>query len=191
MNTARYVITSVETLNLLNYHFYHNYYDLLRDRIDRSLTLRHCYPEFAWANRSLSHVFVAVLPLSSALNLIPPLSPLPFHPLSLIIFCPCDSASVLVNLHPYKSQTLGLRLISFSSRNKPDGGLVAQAVRRSPPTAGIPSSRLGHFMWVSWWTKRGLGRFFSGFLPFSPTTNFIPPFLHSHLIHFVSFHPPL
>ena len=71
------------------------------------------------------------------------------------------------------------------------GGLVAQAVSRSPPIAGFPSSRLGHFMWVSWWTKRGLGRFFSGFLPFSPTTNSIPPFLHTHLIHFVSFHPPL
>ena len=52
------------------------------------------------------------------------------------------------------------------------GGLVAQAVRRWPPTAGVPSWRLGHSMWVSWWTKRGLGRF----LPFSPTPNFIPPF---------------
>ena len=41
------------------------------------------------------------------------------------------------------------------------------------------------------WAKQGLGRFFSGFLPFSPTTNFIPPFLHSHLIHLVSFHQPL
>ena len=71
------------------------------------------------------------------------------------------------------------------------GGLVAQAVRRSPPTAGVPSSRLGPSIWVSWWTKRGLGRFFTGFLSFSPTTNFIPPFLHPHLIHFVSFHPPL
>ena len=70
-------------------------------------------------------------------------------------------------------------------------GLVAQAVRRSPPTAGVPSSCLGPSMWVSWWTKQGLGRFFTGFLPFSPTTNFIPPFLHPHLIHFVSFHPPL
>ena len=69
--------------------------------------------------------------------------------------------------------------------------LMAQAVRRSPPTAGVPSSHLGHSMWVSWWTKQGLGRFFSGFLPLSPTTNFIPPFLHTHLIHFVSFHPPL
>ena len=57
---------------------------------------------------------------------------------------------------------------------------MAQALRRSPPTAGVPSSRLGHSMWVSWWTKRGLGRF----LPFSPTTNFIPPFLHTHHIHF-------
>ena len=71
------------------------------------------------------------------------------------------------------------------------GGLVAQAVRHSPPTAGIPSLRLDHSMWVSWWTKRGLGMFFTGFLPFSPTTNFMPPFLHTHLIHFVSFHPPL
>ena len=70
-------------------------------------------------------------------------------------------------------------------------GLVAQAVSRSPPTTGVPSSRLGPSMWVSWWTKLSQGRFFSGFLPFSPTTNFIPPFLHTHLIHFASFHPPL
>ena len=71
------------------------------------------------------------------------------------------------------------------------GGLVAQAVSRSPPTAGVPSSRLGPSMWGSWWTKRGLGKFFAGFLPFSPTTNFIPPFLHPPLIHFVPFHLPL
>ena len=35
---------------------------------------------------------------------------------------------------------------------------------------------------------------FSGFLPFSPTTNFIPPFLHNYLIRFfriISFHQPL
>ena len=57
---------------------------------------------------------------------------------------------------------------------------MAQAVRRSPPTAGVPSSRLDHSMWVSWLTKRGLGRFFAGFLPFSPSTNFFPPFLHTH-----------
>ena len=72
-----------------------------------------------------------------------------------------------------------------------EGGLVAQSVRRSPRTAGVPSSRLGHSIWVSWWTKRDLGRFFTGFLPFYPTTNFIPLFLHTHLIHFASFHPPL
>ena len=29
------------------------------------------------------------------------------------------------------------------------GGLMAQAVRRLPPTAGVPSSRLGHSMWAS------------------------------------------
>ena len=65
------------------------------------------------------------------------------------------------------------------------GGLVAQAVRSSPPTAGVPSSRLGPSIWVSWWTKWGLGRFFTGFLPVSPTTNFIPPFLHTHPFHFI------
>ena len=68
---------------------------------------------------------------------------------------------------------------------------MAHAVRRSSPTAGVPSLRLGHSMWVSWWTKWGLGRFFAGFLHFSPTTNFIPPFLHTHLVHFVPFHQPL
>ena len=81
--------------------------------------------------------------------------------------------------------------VHFMSNLIISGGLVAQAVRRSPPTAGVPSSRLGPSMWVSWWTKRGLGRFFAGFLPFSPTTNFIPPFLHTHLIHFVPLHQPL
>ena len=39
-----------------------------------------------------------------------------------------------------------------------------------------------------WWMKLRLGRFVSGFLLFSPAMNFIPPFLHTHLIHFVSFH---
>ena len=82
-------------------------------------------------------------------------------------------------LHALYSSTNIIR--SLKSRR---GGLVAQAVRRSPATAGVSSSRLGHSMWVSWWTKRDLGRFFMGFLPFSPTTNFIPPFLHTHLIHF-------
>ena len=69
--------------------------------------------------------------------------------------------------------------VAYSSR-----GSVAQAVRRLPSTAGVSSSSLRHSMWVSWWTKQSLGRFFSVFLLFSPTTNFIPPFLHTHLIHF-------
>ena len=64
--------------------------------------------------------------------------------------------------------------------------IVAQAVGCWPPTVGVPSSRLGRSIWFSWWKKRGLGRIFSGFLPFSPTTNFIPPFLHTHIIHFIS-----
>ena len=68
------------------------------------------------------------------------------------------------------------------------GGSIAQAIRRSPPIAGVPISRLGHSMWVSWWTKRSLGRLFSRFLSFSPATNFIPLFLHTHLIRLVSFH---
>ena len=38
--------------------------------------------------------------------------------------------------------------------------IVVQAVTRSPPATGILSSHLGHFMWVSWWTKLGLDRFF-------------------------------
>ena len=53
--------------------------------------------------------------------------------------------------------------------------------------AGTPSSHLGHSMWDSWWTKRDLGKFSSVFLPFSPTIDFIPPLLHTYLIHFVSF----
>ena len=44
--------------------------------------------------------------------------------------------------------------------------------------------RLGHSMWVSWWTKRNLGRFFLGFLLFCSATNFIPQFLHTHLSSF-------
>ena len=89
-------------------------------------------------------------------------------------------------------ETLQFFFIYLRERKKKEfcvsksGGLGAQAVRRSPPTAGVPSSRFGHSMWVSWWMKRGLGRFFSGFISFSPTTNFIPPFLYSHLIRFIS-----
>ena len=33
--------------------------------------------------------------------------------------------------------------------------------------------------------KRGLGEFFPGFLPFSPTTNLITPFRHAYLIDLI------
>ena len=65
-------------------------------------------------------------------------------------------------------------------------GSVTQAVSRSPTTAGVQSSRLGHSMWISWWTKRRLDSFFSGYPPFSPVTKFIPPFPHTHFINFIS-----
>ena len=59
---------------------------------------------------------------------------------------------------------------------------LAQAVRRSSPTAGVPNSLFGHSMWVSWWAKLKLGMFFSRFLSFSPTTNFISHSPHSFLL---------
>ena len=63
---------------------------------------------------------------------------------------------------------------------------VAQAVRHSPPIAGVRSSLLGDTMWVSWWTKRCLDRFISGFLPFShPKISF---YRFTILISFISFH---
>ena len=61
------------------------------------------------------------------------------------------------------------------------GGSMAYAVRRSPPTAGVPSSRLDHSM-------GSLGGFSSGFLLFSPATNCIPQFSYPLFIHFVSLH---
>ena len=61
----------------------------------------------------------------------------------------------------------------------------AQAVSRSPPTAEVESLGLVHSMWVSRWTKRGLGRFLSEFLRFFPTKSLIPPFLHFHVVHFI------
>ena len=63
------------------------------------------------------------------------------------------------------------------------GGSVEQADRPSPATARVPNSRLS-YMWVSWSTKRSMGRFFSGFLLFSTATNFIPSFFHT--LHILS-----
>ena len=62
-------------------------------------------------------------------------------------------------------------------------------VRRSSPTAGVSSSLLSHSIWVSWWTEPGLDRFFLGFSRFPLTIRFIPQFLHTHLIHFITLVP--
>ena len=61
------------------------------------------------------------------------------------------------------------------------GGLVDQEVSRSPSTAGFPNSSLGNSTWLS----RGLGRFSSGFLQFSPSRN-IHSTISSHW--FIWFH---
>ena len=66
------------------------------------------------------------------------------------------------------------------------GDFVAQALRCSPPTSGVPSSRFGHSMWASWWTKRnpvGFSRDFSCFP--CPQISF---HYFSTLIHFVQFY---
>ena len=65
---------------------------------------------------------------------------------------------------------------------------VTQAVGSSPSAAGAPSSRLGHSMWVSWWTKRSMVRF-SGVSPVFPYHKFhstISPH-SSHSFRFISF----
>ena len=54
---------------------------------------------------------------------------------------------------------------------------------RLPPLGLEIASRLLHVGFVV--DETGLDRFFSEFLPFSPTTNFIPLFIHDHLIHFL------
>ena len=79
----------------------------------------------------------------------------------------------------YKNIVLRLGMCRFS---------VVQAIRCLPPTAGVPSLHLGHSM-CALSMKSSLCRFFSGFLTFSPTTNFIPPLFHTHLIPLVSFVP--
>ena len=48
------------------------------------------------------------------------------------------------------------------------------------------SSRLGHCIWVSWWTKLSLGRFPRGFSRFSLSRNSFHHFFS--FIHFVSFY---
>ena len=75
----------------------------------------------------------------------------------------------------------------FKKNIKIIGGCsVAKAVRPSPPTAGVSSSRLDYSIWVSWWTTLSLGRFFLGFLPFPLSQISFHNF--PTLISFVSFH---
>ena len=82
-------------------------------------------------------------------------------------------------------------LLIYLQKNR----LLAQTVRRSPPTApGVQSSHLGHCMWVSWGGRRNsmwVG-FSRDFLPFSSTINFIPPFPNAflmYLFYFISLSP--
>ena len=64
---------------------------------------------------------------------------------------------------------------------------MAQVIRRSLS----PLGPLVRFSDNPYGFRGGQSRiwvFFSGFLLFSSVTNFFPPFLYTHLIHFVSFH---
>ena len=76
---------------------------------------------------------------------------------------------------------------SYVTSSSPNSSGEPPMVSGSPLTARVPSSRLCYSKWVSWWKERSLGTMFSGFLPFYPATNFIPPFLHTQ-ISFISFH---
>ena len=68
------------------------------------------------------------------------------------------------------------------------GGLVVQAVSRSVLTARVLSSRFCHSTWISYWTKRGLGRVFSGFLPFFPNLkhHYRISLLSTHSFHLIN-----
>ena len=68
---------------------------------------------------------------------------------------------------------------------------MAQAVRRSPPIAGVPSSRPGHSMWVSRWTKRDLNRFFRDFpvLFYHKFHSTISPYVSYISFYFISSSP--
>ena len=64
---------------------------------------------------------------------------------------------------------------------------MAQTDRRLLPTAGVLSLHLSHSMWISWWVKWSLGRFFLGVSPIFPYHKFhsiISPH-SSHSFHFI------
>ena len=72
----------------------------------------------------------------------------------------CMSMEKLVEFRGWGALTI-FRIVKYY------GGLMAQAARRSLPSAGVPSLRLGHSMSISWWTNRSPGRFYSpGFFHF-------------------------
>ena len=62
---------------------------------------------------------------------------------------------------------------------------MAQVVSSSPPTAGVPSSRLGPSMWVSWWTKREVFHWVSPVFPCHKFHSTISPH-SSHPFRFIS-----
>ena len=66
---------------------------------------------------------------------------------------------------------------------------MAQAVRRSPPDFEVHTHIASRSLYVGFVVdETESGRVFSGFLPFSSATNFIPPFLPTPFINFISFH---
>ena len=74
--------------------------------------------------------------------------------------------------------SLFLLLLLLLLLMRPSGSSIS----RSPPIAVVPSSRLGHYVGFVV-DETGSGFVLLGFLPFSTTTNLIPPFLHTHLIN--------
>ena len=69
---------------------------------------------------------------------------------------------------------------------------MAQVIRCLPPTTGVLSSHIGHSLWVLWWAKWKLGRFFSGFSSFPLSQISFHHFLtHFTLISLISFYSPL
>ena len=167
-----------------------------------------------WTKRGLGRFFTGFLPFSPTINFIPPflhIHLIRFISSALVMVRQAWSAGTLAthgpiiwglhrisSLYPTLCWTrvedvliLFIRNLSFHEFTRRFHRWAAPW--RKPLVARLPplGSQVRDSMWVSWWTKRNLSRFYSVFLTFSPTTNFIPPFLHAHLISFVSFHQSL
>ena len=96
-----------------------------------------------------------------------------------------------VTTHSPSLPSLYLRRISFSNPSValPTSQFILQPFFRfsyvTSSSLNSPGEPPMHSIWGSWWTKRDLNHFFSGFLPFSPDRKFpytISP--HSSLISF-------